>query len=135
MLMPQIDKATGYPKVMLSNGKSPRPRSVHSIVAEAFLGSRPAGLQVAHKDGDRTNFTASNLRYDSQAGNEADKIAHGTRLRGEAVGNSKLTSESVKAIKESKLPQREIAAAFGISQGHVSEIKSGKKWRHTEAGA
>lgn len=50
---------------------------VHRLVAEAFLGPLPLGLQTCHNDGDNTNNAAANLRYDTPSANELDKVAHG----------------------------------------------------------
>lgn len=68
----------GYPSVGLSGrGKKARPK-VHKLVAEAFLGPRPPGLEICHNDGDKTNAVPSNLRYDTRIANESDKRLHGT---------------------------------------------------------
>jgi predicted XRE-type DNA-binding protein len=49
---------------------------------------------------------------------------------GQNHGRSKLTSKQVDLIKVSSKPQKEIALEFGITQGHVSCLKSGKAWQH-----
>lgn len=46
---------------------------------------------------------------------------------GEKHGRSKLTNEQIELVKQSNGLQREIAAVFGVSQGHVSAIKNGKR--------
>jgi len=51
--------------------------SVHVLVAETFIGPRPQGMQTCHGDGDKTNNTVDNLRYDTPRNNELDKVAHG----------------------------------------------------------
>ncbi len=52
-----------YPFVNLyKNGKS-KNYTVHKLVAAAFIGERPRGYQIHHKDGDKTNASASNLEY------------------------------------------------------------------------
>jgi hypothetical protein len=51
--------------------------SIHTLVAETFLGPRPDGLQVCHGDGDKSHNTVANLRYDTPRNNELDKVAHG----------------------------------------------------------
>lgn len=53
----------GYMQVTLKPGWGRFNKSVHRIVAWAFLGSRPEGYQVDHIDGDKTNNEVSNLRY------------------------------------------------------------------------
>lgn len=54
----------GYPVVGLTAGKGKRTmRTVHSLVAEAFIGSRPANHEINHKDGCKTNNHVNNLEY------------------------------------------------------------------------
>lgn len=48
------------------------------LVAQAFIGKRPPGFVVSHKDGDKTNDHASNLEYISQSRNVLN-LADGTR--------------------------------------------------------
>jgi hypothetical protein len=52
-------------------------RHVHVLVAEAFHGLRPEGLQVRHLDGVKTNNAARNLRYGTPAENAQDAVRHG----------------------------------------------------------
>lgn len=42
---------------------------VHLLVAEAFLGPRPAGLVVLHRDEDNQNNEPGNLKYGTQKEN------------------------------------------------------------------
>ena len=50
---------------------------IHSMVAAAFLGERPAGLVVNHKDGTRTNNNIINLEYVTHKEN----LRHGRALK------------------------------------------------------
>lgn len=47
-------------------------KNIHVLVAEAFLGERPSGHHVCHKDGDKANNRLSNLRYDTPKNNWED---------------------------------------------------------------
>ena len=78
-MTPALDKK-GYQVVYLrAQGDSrAKPRFVHQLVAEAFIGPRPDGLVTCHNNGARTDNRVSNLRYDTQAGNLADMVKHGT---------------------------------------------------------
>jgi hypothetical protein len=69
--------SNGYPTVML--GREGGTRTVHSLVAEAFIGPRLEGQEVRHKDGDRTNPKAANLEYGTRGDNVKDAFKHGTR--------------------------------------------------------
>lgn len=67
--------STGYPTVCLGRGNS---RTVHSLVAEAFLGPCPEGYEVRHKNGDRKNPRLVNLEYGTRGENIKDAVRHGT---------------------------------------------------------
>jgi hypothetical protein len=69
---------TYHPSVSLSRRSRVVRRTVHVLVAAAFLGPRPPGLEVCHNDGNKMNAAASNLRYDTHQANEHDKRIHGT---------------------------------------------------------
>lgn len=105
-------------------------RLVHQLVAEAFIGQRPEGMQVAHSDGNPANNRLDNLRYATARENTHDKFRHGTMLRGEAVGGAKLTADAVRAIRTCGLSVTAAAREFGISIGQVSRIRSGSRWGH-----
>lgn len=48
-------------------------RTVHSVVLETFVGPRPPGMQVLHRNGDKTDNRLSNLRYGTPAENGHDR--------------------------------------------------------------
>lgn len=70
----------GYMKVTLCNGRPCKPPvRVHRIVAQAFLGDAPEGMnEVNHIDGDRANNAAWNLEWCSNA----DNIQHSMNVNG-----------------------------------------------------
>lgn len=51
---------------------------VHHLVAAAFLGPRPVGLDVCHNNGICTDNRLENLRYDTRSANIRDAVEHGT---------------------------------------------------------
>lgn len=50
---------------------------VHALVMLAFVGPRPAGMQICHGNGDGTDNRLSNLRYGSASDNTFDMVRHG----------------------------------------------------------
>ena len=48
--------------------------------------------------------------------------------RGVRNYNTKLSEEAVESIRSDTSRQVDIAEKHGISQAHVSDIKSGKRW-------
>lgn len=127
-LSPSTD---GYGMVHLYLDGVRYPRMIHRVVAEAFIGPRPKGCEILHNDGDKTNFRLSNLRYGTKLENEADKIKHGTRVRGETSGRSKLTVQAIIAIRKRRgEAQQALADEFGCTFSNISAIQLGKSWRH-----
>lgn len=61
---------------MLGRGKT---RSVHRLVAEAFLGPRPPKCEVLHLNHDPADNRASNLKWGTRGENIAMDYAAGTR--------------------------------------------------------
>lgn len=77
--------AAGYMQAQLvSDGKSQRVY-VHHAVLEAFVGPRPVGMVVNHKDSDRQNNVLANLEYVSQRENCLHALALGRRERGPSM--------------------------------------------------
>lgn len=69
----------GYVHVQLWMQGKPKMKLVHRLVAEAFIGPRPRGLVVNHKDGRKTNNVPSNLEYVTSSQN--NKHAYQTGLK------------------------------------------------------
>lgn len=149
-LLSQSQNAKGYPRVQLSvNGRNAS-RVVHALVAEAFIGARPSGLQIRHLDGDQSNNDVSNLAYGTAAQNEGDKALHGTkaigdkngthtkpekRPRGSGHGKAVLHENDVIYIKAQldiggRGVGAKLARTFGVSPQTISDIKFGRVWSH-----
>lgn len=54
-----------------------RTRTIHTLVAEAFLGPRPVGMEVRHLDDHPSNNNLSNLAYGTQSENVLDRVKNG----------------------------------------------------------
>lgn len=77
-VLAQSQDAHGRCHVQLYRNGSRQPKTVHSLVMFAFVGPRPAGMEIAHWDGDAGNNHLENLRYATPGENEKDKVRHGT---------------------------------------------------------
>lgn len=64
-------------RVTLSKRGSRRLFNVHDLVLAAFVGPCPEGLEGCHWDGDATNNSLTNLRWDTRSANQYDKVRHG----------------------------------------------------------
>lgn len=70
---------SGYRMVILG-GRGGEQRYVHQLVAEAFIGPRPPGLDVRHLDGNKDNCSRANLAYGTRSQNIYDAVEHGTHF-------------------------------------------------------
>lgn len=116
----------GYLFVTLSVNKKRAHKAIHTAVAESFIGPRPHNAWINHKDGNKTNNTASNLEYVSPAGNALHSIYELSRVK-------KLTFEQAKDIwyaKQRKEKRRDVAARHNVSIHMVTAIWMGKSWWH-----
>ena len=133
LLHPRVSKS-GYPIVTIKRLDYKKSRSVHSLVARAFLGPRPEGHQVNHIDLNRQNAALSNLEYLTCGDNLRHSYRAGTMTRkGEANSCAKIDENSVAAIvlmSKAGANQFQIADKFKIHQSTVSDVLSGRTWAH-----
>lgn len=110
--------------------------TVHKAVALAFIGPRPDGMQINHKDGDKTNNTPANLEYVTCRENIRHAWANGFNNaehgRGEKNNFAKLTADDVIAIRrlDAEMTRDGLAELYGVSSTTISHIVNRKTWKH-----
>lgn len=108
-------------------------RSVHRLVAEAFLGLRPAGLVVRHGPGGQADNSLGNLSYGTYSENAMDQHRDGTIRIGEAQTGAKLTEEAVRDIRRRHAAgegYRPIARSYGVAPNAIWLVVKRKRWAH-----
>jgi hypothetical protein len=74
------------------------------------------------------------LSWKTHRENEADKLAHGTIVRGEAVNTAKLSEEAVRDIR--RLKGREsracLADRYGVTVGTIHDVQVRRTWAWLE---
>jgi hypothetical protein len=123
--------SAGYWMVELNRDGKRSGRLVHRLVLEAFVGPCPDGMEACHRDGDRLNCALSNLRWDTPAANQADRVLHGTSNRGSRQWQAKLNEGDIPVIREllrQGMFQREVATIFGVSDDAIGSIARGETW-------
>jgi hypothetical protein len=121
LLSPWIVKSSGYLNVSIYSKKF----HIAHLVAEAWIGPRPGGFQIDHKDGNKQNNCVWNLRYvtpkeNTNAGNYTRQVA-----RGKKNGKTKLSDADVIEIRRLKIEgmtYKEIAKMFNVNSGYVRKI-------------
>ena len=117
--------------IMLPSGKS-RPVGVHNLVADAFIGPRPCGLQVRHLNGIPSDNTPRNLKYGTALENAQDRKEHGTYLGGSNHHNAKLSGGQASSIRtRRRLGENvsDLAIEFGVSVSTIEGVIYGKTYR------
>lgn len=107
---------------------------VHRLVAVAFLGPVPDGLEVCHNDSNPANNVPGNLRFDTRKNNLADRVAVGTMNWGERQGHAKLTTAEVLSIRADHAAGLESYASLGqrhgVDHSTIYAIIKRKSWKH-----
>ena len=90
------------------------------------------GHECAHSCGNAHKgcVNPQHLRWATSKENTNDQRNHGTFVKGERHGMSKLTERDVREIRTMKgsMTQAKIGQKFGVAACHVSDILSGKAW-------
>jgi NUMOD4 motif/HNH endonuclease len=120
----------GYMMITLSFGSTRKRDYVHRIVLEAFCGPCPPGWAGAHSNGNRSDNRLVNLRWATNVDNHADKLHHGTLLRGEQLPQSKLTEQRVRELRASSMSLAHFSLLWGISEQILSRARKGINWKH-----
>jgi hypothetical protein len=107
-------------------------RLVHVIVCELAHGPRPQGLEVAHSCGQRACANPRHLRWATRANNHADKLRHGTHMRGERLHGAKLTWEQVEEIRSLYAAGDhrllDLALLYDVSISNIQQIVTYQTW-------
>jgi hypothetical protein len=119
--------------VVMLQGQSGRKNCmVHQLVAAAFLGPCPPGLEVCHGPNGSLDNRVGQIRYDTHQRNVGlDKRRDGTQPVGEEHWKSKLT---MAIVSECRLraaageTQAALAAEFGVGQGTIGMAVTGRTW-------
>jgi hypothetical protein len=123
----------GYVCVYLRNGTDgPKTKSVHRLVAQAFIPNPKNKPQVNHKNRVKNDNKESNLEWCTREENMRHALETGFRVSIEVTESTYLNSESVLAICElldtTNLAHAEIASKFNVNPDTVSSINTGHNW-------
>lgn len=122
----------GYTVAVLTEHRRQRRVLLHLLIATAFIGPKPEGMQVNHKNGQKNDNRADNLEYVTPKANVRHAYALGLRHTGERVHSAKLTNAAVAIIRAA--PKRRVTSAslaerFGVSKCAIDRVRQGLTWR------
>lgn len=93
---------------------------IHRLVLQTFAGPAPDGMECRHLNGDPKDNRLENLCWGTKSENRHDSVRHGRHQ------TSRLTNAQIREIRTMPGLHKDIAAKFGISRPHVTDLKSGK---------
>lgn len=131
LLRPGVTNS-GYLIVILHLKNRNKARTVHSLVAQAWLGPRPEGFVINHKDGNRKNNNWKNLEYVTGSGNMKHASDSGLLPRGSRHYTTDLTEEQVARacrLIVKGVGNKDIGDRLGIKPSKIRDIRMGKSWK------
>lgn len=132
-LKEQFNNLTGYKFYQLYLDKKMHNKTVHKLVADAFLEKEKDKDYINHIDGNKHNNCVENLEWCTNEYNHEHAIRTGLKAKGEKIGSSKLNTTSVHAIKyflNKGYSHSELSIAFNISRPTITLISNCKIWKH-----
>ena len=133
LLSPPVVRG-GYSKITLKIDGIKRNRFVHVMVAEAFLGLKPDGMQINHIDGNKQNNHINNLEYVTPL--ENTRHAQALNLRpigqdsGTAVLDDKKAEEIYRLFHKEFVSKRNLALQFNVTPSCIQGVVKERSWRH-----
>lgn len=128
---------SGYIYVQLCRRGKVVQRAVHVVVAASWIGPRPRGAEVNHKNGIKTDCRVENLEYVTPSRNAKHAFENGLRsgdcIRGEKNHQTHLRDSDIREIRRrarAGVVQHQIAFEHQISDAAVSLIINRRTWRH-----
>lgn len=111
------------------------PRTVHRLVAQAFILNPFNKPQVNHINGDKTDNRVENLEWATGSENILHAMKNGLiNIYGERATTATLTNKEVVEIKEmlgtKKHTYKYIGNNFNTSSAVIGQIARGETWRN-----
>ncbi len=129
--LPDNRKGHGYARVAIAINGFSKFFTIHRLVAAAFIGPYPDGLEIDHLDGDRRNNRPENLEYVTKAENRR-RSRHNYK-RGDEHPGRKLTEADVREVRRLRADgwsYPKLGVKFGVHSTTMLEIALGRTWTH-----
>ena len=110
-------------------------RKVHQLVASAFIGKRPKGLDLNHINGIKTDNRPENLEYLTRSDNNKHAFSIGLMSNvGENSSRALFTEKEVQGIRATYAnggyTHRSLAKKLGVSKSTITAIILRYNWAH-----
>ena len=137
VLRPGLHTSKKYYIVALCRDSKARTKTVHRLVAEAFLTPPPleSSRVVAHRNGNGLDNRVDNLYWATPSENMRDQVLHGTAKGAYNPARQALTSEDVRAIRQDPRPAAHVARDYALHPTTVTQIRRRDTYRHVARAA
>lgn len=121
-----------YSFVVLSKNRKKINKTVHRLVALAFIPNPENKPQVNHIDGIKYNNCVENLEWCTIEYNNNHALVNNLKPKGENHGSAKLSEKEVIEIRNinNSLSVRDIAKTYNVQKCTISKILKRKTWKH-----
>jgi len=129
ILRPQMNGNGFHHHVGLAHGGVTTIYYVHDLVALTFIGQKPPASETRHLNCNHIDNRAENLAYGTRRQNRRDSMRVGVIAQGERHGNSKLTADQVRQIRQEHGSGHIVAKKYGVTRRTIDRIRSGEAWK------
>jgi hypothetical protein len=111
-----------------------KPKLVHRIAYELWVGTIPADMHICHKCDNTRCCNPEHLWAGTNQDNRTDSVNKNRHGKGSRMGipnnkhNRKLTDEQVAAIRSDNRTHSAIAATYNVSRSLITMIRNNKLW-------
>jgi len=130
----------GYFSVGLQVGEKKFRYFVHALVALTFIGERPDGMQINHKNGNKKDNNINNLEYLTPSENARHRFrvlghvpSRYGKARGEKTGSAKFTEQIVIEIRgrhRAGQSMKSLSVEYEVRFNSIWSIVHRKTWKH-----
>lgn len=126
---------TNYEFVVLCVKNKRRMKSVHRLVAEAFMPNPENKPEVNHISGSKIDNRIQNLEWCTRSENQLHAFANNLKCsNGTKHSQHKLSNEDIIFIRSLEsnwsATQSDLADLFGVSRASIGDIWSSRTWKH-----
>ena len=132
-LLKKHKRDDGYLGITIYINNIPNPRSIHRLVADAFIPNPENLPYVNHKDGNKENNNVNNLEWITSKGNSNHAVDIGLIKSCEDSHRAKCTNAQIinvcELLVQNELTLQQISAKTNVSYDTVYDVLRGKCWK------